>query len=100
MLRGTGPRHRSASRAIRTYVAQFEELKAKAEQGDLTTPELILLQKLDLADLHDYDLMILDVMLPVKSGFEVCRELRTRGSAVPLTRKTATGAEGLHRVAR
>lgn len=38
-----------------SYVAQFEALKKKAEVGQLTTPELLLLQKLDLADLHSYE---------------------------------------------
>ena len=38
-----------------------------------------------------YDLMILDVMLPKKSGFDVCRELRQRGidtAILMLTAKT------------
>ena len=28
----------------------------------------------------DYDLIILDVMMPLKNGFEVCRELRQSGT--------------------
>jgi two-component system copper resistance phosphate regulon response regulator CusR len=36
-----------------------------------------------------YDAVILDVMLPVKSGFEVCRELRAAGNAVPVLMLTA-----------
>ncbi len=28
---------------------------------------------------EDFDLVILDVMLPKKTGFDVCRELRQRG---------------------
>ena len=31
------------------------------------------------ASVSDYDLIILDVMLPLKNGFEVCRELRNEG---------------------
>lgn len=38
-----------------SYVAQYEALKNKAISGNLTTPELILLQKLDLAELHAYE---------------------------------------------
>jgi two-component system response regulator RegX3 len=38
------------------------------------------------------DLVLLDVMLPDGSGFEVCRELRTR-SSVPIIMLTARGEE-------
>ena len=30
--------------------------------------------------INDYDVIILDIMIPVKDGFEVCRELREQGS--------------------
>lgn len=33
---------------------------------------------------HDYDLVILDNMLPKKSGLEVCREVRLRGKTMPI----------------
>jgi len=38
-----------------------------------------------------YDLILLDVMLPGKSGFDVCRELRSRGSSTPILFLTARG---------
>ncbi len=41
------------------------------------------------AGVNDYDLIILDIMLPGKDGFEVCRELRASGSAVPILMLTA-----------
>jgi DNA-binding response OmpR family regulator len=44
---------------------------------------------LEQAYLNDYDLVILDVMLPGKDGFEVCRQLRADGSAVPILMLTA-----------
>ena len=44
------------------------------------------------ASINDYDLIILDIMLPVKDGYEVCRELRAAGSAVPLLMLTARDA--------
>jgi two-component system copper resistance phosphate regulon response regulator CusR len=47
---------------------------------------------LELASFNDYDLVILDVMLPRKGGLEVCRELRTAGSAVPVLMLTALDA--------
>jgi DNA-binding response OmpR family regulator len=37
----------------------------------------------------DYDLLILDVMLPGRSGLEVVRELRSRGRTVPILLLTA-----------
>ena len=37
----------------------------------------------------DYDAVILDVMLPTKDGFEVCRTVRAGGSSVPILMLTA-----------
>ena len=39
-----------------SYLAQYEELKEKSENGALSTTELVLLQKLDLAELHQFGL--------------------------------------------
>ncbi|MEM9015754.1 MAG: response regulator transcription factor [Verrucomicrobiota bacterium] len=39
------------------------------------------------------DLILLDVMLPGKSGYEICRELRSRGCRVPILMLTAKGQE-------
>jgi len=38
-----------------------------------------------------FDLVVLDVMLPKKSGFEVCRELREQRARVPVLMLTARG---------
>lgn len=38
-----------------------------------------------------FDLIILDVMLPGKSGFDVCRDLRQRGVGTPVLMLTARG---------
>src|SRR5437773_2060977 len=40
----------------------------------------------------DYDAVILDVMLPVKDGFAVCRAIRDAGCAVPILMVTARDA--------
>ena len=40
-----------------------------------------------------FDLMLLDVMLPGKDGFEVCRELRRRGVETSILLLTARGGE-------
>ena len=44
---------------------------------------------LDMALRGGFDLVILDVMLPGKSGFEVCRDLRQRGSDTAVLMLTA-----------
>jgi two-component system, OmpR family, copper resistance phosphate regulon response regulator CusR len=46
---------------------------------------------LERALVYDYDLIVLDVMLPVVDGREVCRRLRARGVAVPILMLTALG---------
>jgi DNA-binding response OmpR family regulator len=40
-----------------------------------------------------YDLILLDVMLPGKDGFTVCRELRSAGVRTPVVMLTARGQE-------
>ena len=41
------------------------------------------------ASVNDYDAVILDVLIPGRDGFEVCRELRSTGSSVPVIMLTA-----------
>src|SRR5437868_15439539 len=40
-----------------------------------------------------FDLILLDVMLPGKDGFDVCRELRRAGLRTPIIMLTAKGQE-------
>lgn len=42
-----------------------------------------------LAEVNDYDLILLDVMLPKKNGINVCREIRARGVVTPVLMLTA-----------
>lgn len=42
-----------------------------------------------LAGEHEYDVVVLDVMLPVLDGFEVCRRLRAREDWTPVLMLTA-----------
>ena len=44
------------------------------------------------ASINDYDLILLDVLMPRKNGIEVCQSLRARGSAVPILMLTARDA--------
>jgi len=40
---------------------------------------------------HDISLILLDVMLPGKNGFDICRELRQQGHQLPILMLTARG---------
>ena len=44
------------------------------------------------ASINDYDLIVLDVLIPHRDGFEVCRELRSRGGTIPILMLTARAA--------
>ncbi|HEY3055238.1 MAG TPA: response regulator transcription factor [Thermoanaerobaculia bacterium] len=46
-----------------------------------------------LAARSRYDVIILDVMLPRKSGLDVCKELREKGNTTPVIMLTARGQE-------
>jgi two-component system alkaline phosphatase synthesis response regulator PhoP len=48
---------------------------------------------LSLASGKQFDLMILDVMLPKMSGLDVCKQLRSEGNNVPIIMLTARGQE-------
>jgi two-component system, OmpR family, copper resistance phosphate regulon response regulator CusR len=50
------------------------------------------IEALDWASAVDYDLILLDVLLPHKDGIEVCQELRAQGSRVPILMITARDA--------
>jgi two-component system copper resistance phosphate regulon response regulator CusR len=44
------------------------------------------------AHVYEYDLLIVDIMLPGKNGYEIVRELRAAGSDVPVVMLTARDA--------
>src|SRR5579862_3178708 len=44
------------------------------------------------AEINEYDLIILDVMIPAPDGFEVCRRLRKAGKQMPILMLTARDA--------
>lgn len=50
-------------------------------------------QALRLYPQKSFDLVLLDIMMPKASGYDVCRELRARGAAVPVLFLTAKGEE-------
>ena len=64
---------------------EFEEYEVHmAEDGE---------QCIHLVEKNDYDLIILDIMLPKLSGFDVCKQLRGRGFSRPIIMLTAKGEE-------
>ncbi|HUO29082.1 MAG TPA: response regulator transcription factor [Bryobacteraceae bacterium] len=46
---------------------------------------------LDMAAAGNFDLIILDIMLPHRSGIDICRDLRQRGVSTPILMLTARG---------
>jgi len=49
-------------------------------------------QALYLASVNHYDVLVLDVMMPIKDGYAVCRELRARAFRTPILMLTARDA--------
>jgi DNA-binding response OmpR family regulator len=72
---------------IARFVAQG--LREQTYAVDVTGDGEDALYKLSV---NDYDAVILDVMITGRDGFEVCRELRAAGSAVPVLMLTARDA--------
>ena len=48
-------------------------------------------QGFDKATRLPFDLIILDVMLPLRNGFDLCRDIRQAGLATPILLLTARG---------
>ena len=46
---------------------------------------------LQMAEQHEFSLIILDLMIPVMNGMEVCRRIRQAGLATPILMLTALG---------
>ena len=50
-------------------------------------------QALDRFGREPFDLVLLDIMMPEQSGYDVCREIRKRNATVPIIMLTAKGEE-------
>jgi DNA-binding response OmpR family regulator len=72
-----------AARMIATGLRQESHAVDVASDGE---------SGLNTALAHPYDLIILDIRLPVKDGWAVCRELRQAGLEIPILMLTASGA--------
>lgn len=71
-------------RKVRAFLEKGLREEHYAVDSCATGPEAI-----DLIRLHPYDLVILDVMLPGRDGFSVCREFREQGLWMPVLMLTA-----------
>ncbi len=80
---------------IRVLVVEDEPGIAFALEADLQTEGYDVTvtgrgdEAVRLANSEAFDLILLDVMLPGKDGFDVCRELRRAGLAAPIILLTA-----------
>jgi len=72
---------------VRRFVMKGLQEQAYAVDAVATGSEA-----LEQAEINSYDLIILDVMLPGLSGFEVCRRLREAGQKIPVLMLTARDA--------
>ncbi len=74
-----------------TKVASF--IKRGLEQAQHVVDATTTIKDGDyLASIQDYDLLILDCMLPDGDGRKLCRDLRARGMGAPVLLLTAKGA--------
>lgn len=65
--------------------------KGLAEEGYEVSVALDGNQGVQLALNHEYDLIILDIMLPGKNGLEICNEIRVHNKKVAILFLTALG---------
>ncbi|MEH6942283.1 response regulator transcription factor [Bacillus sp. JJ722] len=70
-------------RLLKMYLEREDYVIEEAEDGN---------EALIKATTNDYDLILLDIMMPGKDGIEVCRELREKKST-PVIMLTAKGEE-------
>jgi two-component system, OmpR family, alkaline phosphatase synthesis response regulator PhoP len=75
----------SLSMAIRDEL-EFEGFEASVIEDGVAALERILEERPDL--------VVLDLMLPGKSGFDICREVRQQGLGTPIIMLTARAQEG------
>ena len=74
-------------RRIASLVARG--LREKAYAVDIADNGMTAVHQLAV---NNYDIVVLDLLLPGKNGFEVCEEIRSSGNAVPILMLTARDA--------
>ncbi len=63
------------------------------EEGYVSTPALTGTQGLSLAQTQQFDLIVLDIMLPGMNGIEVLKQLRHEDVSTPILMLTAKGGD-------
>jgi DNA-binding response OmpR family regulator len=62
-------------------------------EGYRVTPAVDGKEAIDLFTPEDFDLILLDIMMPEKSGYDVCRAVRAASEDIPVIMLTAKGEE-------
>jgi len=62
-------------------------------EGYRVSPAVNGIEAVELFGKGGFDLIVLDIMMPGKSGYDVCREIRARDSNIPIIMLTAKGEE-------
>ena len=62
-------------------------------EGYRATPAADGREAIDLIASEDFDLILLDIMMPEKSGYDVCRAVRATDEDIPVIMLTAKGEE-------
>ena len=84
---------------MKLLMVEDEEVMADAVSRGLVAEGFVVqlasdgVEGLWMAEEFDFDIIVLDVMLPGLSGYEVCRRLRAGGSHVPVLMLTARDGE-------
>ncbi|MCD6296221.1 MAG: response regulator transcription factor [Deltaproteobacteria bacterium] len=85
--------------AIRILVAEDDPkiltglIDMLESEGYRAVPAVNGEQALDLYESKKFDLVLLDIMMPGKSGYDVCRVIRSKDDDVPIIMLTAKGQE-------
>jgi two-component system, OmpR family, response regulator len=93
------PRSARGEEPVRLLVVEDEERLVAALRRGLTQEGFAVdvardgLHALDLAECGEYDAIVLDIMLPRLSGYEVARRLRARGDWTPVLMLSAKDGE-------
>ena len=62
-------------------------------EGYRATPARYGKEAIDLFESVEFDLLLLDIMMPEKSGYDVCRVVRSTNEDIPVIMLTAKGEE-------